>query len=77
MKKPIRIKAFWSIYGPKLQMSGRRLDIVSDTDSFSQVAYDVTVWAERSGIDPKDIEFYGPCAKMLEIEFERYNTITA
>jgi hypothetical protein len=74
--KPMRIKAFWSMYGPRVHRSGRNLDCGSDDrgDSWNGAAYWLLRLLEREGYTGP-IEFYGPSAEFLKKEFESYQAI--
>lgn len=71
--KPIRIKAFWSIYGPKFQMGGKRIDCVSDTSLWSVAVSDLDSWIDRNH-PGASVEFYGTSAEFAKKEWDELQT---
>lgn len=68
----IRIRALWTLYGPRYHHAGRNTDCVSNTDSWEIAAYDLQRWLERHhpGTTP---EFYGPDAKSAQEGWDKWN----
>ncbi len=44
----IKIKAFWTNYGPRFHHAGKNTDCVSDCDSWEIAVYDLDRWIERN-----------------------------
>jgi hypothetical protein len=57
----IRIKALWTMFGPRFHYAGRNTDSVGDHSSWTLAGYDLQKWIDRNhpGTTPT---FYGPCA---------------
>jgi hypothetical protein len=66
----IRIKAFWSNYGPRFHHSGKNTDCVSG-DSWETAAYDLDRWIERNHPGKTPV-FYGPSAASAKQGWEEF-----
>ncbi len=61
----IRIRALWTLYGPRFHHAGRNTDCVRPHDSWTLAAYDLICWIERNHSGKSPV-FYGPEAKAAE-----------
>jgi hypothetical protein len=69
----IRIKAFWSNYGPRFHHAGKNTDCMRDHDSWDQAAYDLDRWIERNypGATPV---FYGKSAEFAKESWDNFQS---
>jgi hypothetical protein len=70
--KPMRIKAFWGVYGCRVHRAGKNLDCGHDT--WNETAYRLLSQLEHEGYTGA-VEFYGTHAEDLRAEFEKYKAI--
>jgi hypothetical protein len=72
MIKEIRIKAMWTMYGPRFHHAGKNTDCVGDHSSWTLAGYDLQKWMTRNHPGARPI-FYGPCATSAFYSWEESN----
>jgi len=70
----IRIKAFWTNYGPRFHCGGKNTDCVSDCDSWEVAVYDLDRWIERNHPGATPV-FYGAHGEFGAEAWKRINEI--
>jgi|APGre2960657404_1045060.scaffolds.fasta_scaffold335537_1 hypothetical protein len=72
--KPMRIKAFWSLYGVRIHRAGRNLDLGGGDGAYHVAAFNLLNLLEKERYTG-EVEFYGNCSKEVEKEFNEYKSI--
>jgi hypothetical protein len=66
----IRIKAFWSAYGPRFHHSGKNTDCAGDCDSWTVAVDGLERWIARNHPGKTPV-FYGTSAEFAKEEWDK------
>ena len=65
----LTIKAKWTQYGPSYYQGTKRLDIVSNVNTWELAAFDLLSWLDRIEFTG-EVEFVGPSAESAKQGFD-------